>query len=198
MLESVGFSPMPDLERYEEFARLVRNHTNQVLAYIDSLLFNRSDAEDLFQETCLVLWQKFDEFGPNTNFLAWALRVADNKVMNFQTTQSRRVAFAAELRDALMADIVTRSSEDKEAAVTALSGCADRLSQNDQRMLKLCYVEGVPLRQLAAAMGRTPKGIQKSLYRIRSWLLQCIQRELNKTETPAVRAKGIFEGQDGS
>ena len=96
---------MPDLNRYEEFTRLVRLHTSQVLAYIDSLLLNRSDAEDLFQETCLVLWQKFDEFGPGTNFLAWALRVADYKVMNFQTMQSRRVTFAADLRNALMAEI---------------------------------------------------------------------------------------------
>ena len=53
---------MPDPKRYDEFGELVRLHTSQILAYIDALLLNRSDAEDLFQETCLVLWQKFDEF----------------------------------------------------------------------------------------------------------------------------------------
>jgi RNA polymerase sigma-70 factor, ECF subfamily len=188
---------MRDLKRYEEFARLVKIHTNQVLAYIDSLLFNRSDAEDLFQETCLVLWQKFDEFDPGTNFLAWALRVADRKVMNFQTTQSRRVAFTVDLRNALMAEIARRSSEDNEAALAALSGCADKLSQDDQRMLKLCYVEGVPIHQLADAMGRSPKGIQKSLYRIRHWLLECIRRELNKMDVPASPDHSILKGKHG-
>ena len=55
---------MPDPKRYEEFVGLVRLYTSQILAYIDALLLNRNDAEDLFQETCMVLWQKFDEFTP--------------------------------------------------------------------------------------------------------------------------------------
>ena len=59
---------MPDPKRHEEFVSLVRRYTNQMLAYIDALLLNRTDAEDLFQETCIVLWQKFDEFIPGTNF----------------------------------------------------------------------------------------------------------------------------------
>ena len=184
---------MPDPKRYEEFVGLIRLHTSQVLAYIDALLLNRSDAEDLFQETCLVLWQKFDEFGPGTNFLAWALRVADYKVMNFQTMRSRRVAFTAGLRNALMAEIASRRSEPEEASLTALSGCMDRLSQNDQQLMKLCYAEGVPVRQLAAAMGRPPKSVQNSLYRIRSQLLDCIRRELNETYTPAHLRHNIHE-----
>ena len=64
---------MPDPKRYDEFAGLVRLHTGQVLAYINALVLDWNDADDLFQETCLVLWQKFDEFRPGTNFLAWAL-----------------------------------------------------------------------------------------------------------------------------
>jgi RNA polymerase sigma factor (sigma-70 family) len=81
---------MSDAKRYEEFSELIRLYSSQMLAYIDSLLLNRSDAEGLFQDTCIVLWQKFDEFRRGTNFLAWALRIADYKVMNFQQKQSRR------------------------------------------------------------------------------------------------------------
>ena len=85
---------MPDPKRYEEFADLVRLHTSQVLAYIRVLLLNWHDAEDLFQETCLVLWQKFDEFEPaGENFLAWALRIAEHKVMDFQKKYSPDVGF---------------------------------------------------------------------------------------------------------
>ena len=148
---------MADPKRYDEFAGLIRLHTSQVLAYINALLLNWNDADDLFQETCLVLWQKFDEFKPGTNFLAWALRIADRKVMKFQTKQSRREVFTASLRDALKADFADRSSEEVVASVAALSGCMDRLSQNDQRLLKLCYVEDIPIRQIADAMGRSPK-----------------------------------------
>jgi RNA polymerase sigma-70 factor (ECF subfamily) len=169
-----------------------------MLAYIDSLLLNRSDAEDVFQETCLVLWQKYHEFKPGSNFLAWALRVADYKAMNFQTMRSRRVLFTAELRNALMAEMAHEKSENEEAVLTMLSDCTDKLSQDDQRLLKLCYIEGVPIRQLADAMGRPPKGIQKSLYRIRTWLLECIQREARRTGMLGAAPDGISKRQDAS
>jgi RNA polymerase sigma-70 factor, ECF subfamily len=194
----VGSPPMPDPKRYDEFSALVRLHMRQVLAYINSLVLNWNDADDLFQETCVVLWQKFDEFRPGTNFLAWALRIADRKVMKFQTDRSRRAAFTASLRDALQSDFADRNSEDAEANLTALSGCMGRLSQNDQQMAKLCYIEGISIRQLADAMGRPLKSVQNSLYRIRAWLLDCIRRELNKTEISVHPQHRSLQEEDGT
>lgn len=189
---------MADPKRYDEFAELVRLHTSQVLAYINSLVLNWSDADDLFQETCLVLWQKFDTFKPGTNFLAWALRIADRKVMKFQSKQSRRTTFIVSLRDALQTDFTGRSSEEAAASLTSLFSCMDKLSQNDQRILKLCYIEHIPVRQLADAVGRPLKSVQNSLYRIRSWLLDCIRRELNKAETSVHPQHGSLQEEDGT
>jgi RNA polymerase sigma-70 factor, ECF subfamily len=175
---------MSDPKRYDEFVSLVRLHTNRMLGYLDTLLLNRDDAEDLFQETCMVLWQKFDEFKSGTNFLAWALRVADRKVMNFQTTQSRRVAFAASLRDAMIADIANRKAEDVADSLTALASCMERLTQSDRKMVTLCYAEGVPVPQVADNLGRSPESVYHSLRRIRTGLLDCINHELKHAEIP--------------
>ena len=112
---------MPNPTRYNEFAELLRLHTSQVLGYINSLVLNWSDADDLFQETCLVLWQKFDEFQSGTNFLAWALRIADHKVMKFQAKQSRRAVFIARLRESLQEDFSDRTSEQAAASLALLS-----------------------------------------------------------------------------
>lgn len=176
---------MNEPKRYDEFAGLLRLHTSQILAYINSLLLNWNDADDLFQDTCLVLWQRFDEFRPGTNFLAWALRIADHKVMKFQAKRSRSAAFTASLRDTLKTDFADRTPEESSANLSTLSDCLDKLPPNDQRIVKLCYVESIPIRRIADAMGRPPKGIEKSLYRIRQWLLQCVRREVNKADTPA-------------
>ena len=187
---------MPDPKRYEEFAGLVRLHTNQVLAYINALLLNWSDADDLFQETCLVLWQKFDEFKPGTNFLAWALRIADHKVMKFRTKQARYAAFTATLRDALMADVAERSADDVAASLTTLSRCMDRLTDNDRRIVTLCYGETVPVRQMADAMGRSPQSVHHSLCRIRKWLIDCIDRGLRREDMPAPISCDVVNPED--
>lgn len=188
---------MTDQKHYDEFAHLIRLHTSQMLAYLNALLLDWNEADDLFQETCVVLWEKFDEFKPGTNFLAWALRIADHKVMKLRTKQSRQMTFTASLRDTLKAEITDKSTNESEDSIAALSGCMDRLSQNDQRLMKLCYIEDIPIRQIAEAMGRPPKGVEKSLYRIRKWLLDCIHRELNKVETPNPIDCGVDKKTEG-
>jgi RNA polymerase sigma-70 factor, ECF subfamily len=176
---------MPDPKRYDQFSELVRRHTSQILAYLDTLLLNRTDAEDLFQETCIVLWQKFDEYGPTSNFLAWALRIADYKVMNFQQKRARQTLFADNLRNALMAEVASRTTEASAACLAALSGCMERLAQNDRHIMTLCYAQGEPVSRIADALGRSPQSVHNSLHRIRNWLLDCIHRELNRSEMPA-------------
>lgn len=175
---------MSDFRRYDEFADLVRLHTNRILGYLDVLLVNRDDAEDLFQETCMVLWQKFNEFKPGTNFLAWALRVADHKVMKFHSAQSRRAAFNARLREALIMEIASRKAEDVADGLAALAICMDRLAQSDRKMVTLCYAEGVSVPKVADRLCRSPESVYHSLRRIRSGLLDCIRRELKHAETP--------------
>lgn len=61
----------------------------RIYAYIRTLVFNRSDAEDLLQEVAAVLWRKIDEFEPGTRFDQWAFSVARNKVLNFQKKKGR-------------------------------------------------------------------------------------------------------------
>lgn len=188
---------MRDQKRYEEFAALVRMHTNQMLAYLDSLLLNRSDSEDVFQETCLVLWQKFDEFQPGTKFLAWALRVADFKVMNFQQKRARHAAFAENVREALKAEIASRKQDAvDDADLASLSRCMERLDEADRTLVTLCYAQSEPVREIADTLGRSPQSVHHSLRRVRNWLLECIHRELNRTELPTV-SSDTPEREDG-
>lgn len=185
---------MPDPKRYDEFASLVRLHTSQMLAYINALVANWNDADDLFQETCLVLWQKFDEFIPGTNFLAWALRIANFKAMKFQSQKSRRVAFIARVRDVLETEFTRRGEEDATANLAALSGCMERLTTDDRRTVTLCYGDSVPVRQVAGTLGRSPESVHRSLRRIRKSLLDCIRRELRQADLPApIQDQGVEE-----
>lgn len=187
---------MPDPKRYDEFADLVRLHTSQVLAYINALLLNWSDSDDLFQETCLVLWQKFDEFEPGTNFLAWALRIADFKVMKFRTKQSRHAVFTDKLRDTLKINFAAAGEKNSGVGLTALSHCMDRLAQNDRQLATLCYGDNVPVRQVAEAMGRSPESVHRSLRRVRKWLLDCVGRELRQEDVPATAPKATITLKD--
>jgi RNA polymerase sigma-70 factor, ECF subfamily len=189
---------MSDSRRYKEFANLVRLHSGQMLGYINALLLNWSDTDDLFQDTCVVLWQKFDQFEPGTNFLAWALRVADNQVLKFRTKQARLRVFTESLRREMMADIAERNAEEAAASLAALSDCMDRLTASDRQMITQCYCDGIPVCQVAVELGRSQQSVHNSLCRIRKWLFACVRRKLNREDSPMSAQRGVFDEEDPS
>src|SRR5262245_13196297 len=69
-------APQNEAYRSKQLMLLMVRHQRQILAYIYTLVPDRHDAEDLLQETSLVICEKFVEFKPGTNFLAWACQIA--------------------------------------------------------------------------------------------------------------------------
>ncbi len=57
-----------------EFVSLWTVHARRVYAYIFSLVPNATDADDLLQETSLVLLTKFDEVGPDWQLFGLGLQ----------------------------------------------------------------------------------------------------------------------------
>jgi RNA polymerase sigma-70 factor, ECF subfamily len=174
---------MPDPTRYDEFVDLLQRSTGRILAYIHALLLDWNDAEDVFQDSCVVLWQKFDEFQPGTNFVAWALRIAQNKALDFRKGRARRHAlWKPEVQQALLTDVAQPQAGGEEAGLDALSGCMDKLDDGDRQLIQRCHGDGVPVRQIADQMGRSPQSVHNSLRRIRLVLLECIRRIVDRED----------------
>src|SRR5687768_7984588 len=72
--------PQP-LSRGERFMRLFLRVERRVYGLIVAMTANFNDADDILQETTAVMWRKFDEFKPGTDFAAWALSIARWQVM---------------------------------------------------------------------------------------------------------------------
>ena len=56
----------------EEFVGLLMGSQQRVFSYILTLLPNVADAQDVLQETSIVLWRRLAEYEPGTDFTAWA------------------------------------------------------------------------------------------------------------------------------
>ena len=64
---------MPTLSRSEQFTELLSLHQSQSVGYIFARMQDLEDTQDIFQQTSLVLWRKFDHFD-GVNFAGWACR----------------------------------------------------------------------------------------------------------------------------
>jgi DNA-directed RNA polymerase specialized sigma subunit, sigma24 homolog len=58
------------LDLLEEFLQLLRENLRQIYSCFFVFVLNKADADDMIQETNLVLWREFMHFKSGTNFLA--------------------------------------------------------------------------------------------------------------------------------
>jgi RNA polymerase sigma-70 factor, ECF subfamily len=170
-------------ERKAEFAARLRQHQSQLFGYIYSLVRDLDDADDLFQQTSLVLWDKFDQFDPCKSFIAWACGVARFEVSNFLRSRSRhRLYFTDELGMILIDAHEELEQEELEVRRNALTTCMKKLRPRDQELLDVCYSRAARIPEVARGWGRSSQSIHNSLRRIRRTLFECMSRSLSHEE----------------
>jgi RNA polymerase sigma-70 factor (ECF subfamily) len=166
----------------ERFAELLRMHHTQLFGYLYALVHNANDAEDIYQETCMVLWEKFGEFQEGTHFFSWAVTIARYKVLNFLRVRKRRWQFSEELRLQLGDAFAELDTNLLQSRLEALQECKERLSKDELQLLDACYGSELSFREIANRLRRSPKSVYRVLDRIRVGLMKCIEGRLRDTD----------------
>src|ERR1700749_1363852 len=123
-----------------DFAERLRAHQVQIFAYIYSMVRNFDDADDLFQQTSLAMWNKYDQYDMSRSFVAWACGVARFEVSNFVRARSRQRLYFSDDLSLLLIDAQESLERDRvEERREALAGCLKKLRGRDQKLIEACY-----------------------------------------------------------
>jgi len=111
---------------------LMSRHQRQIFGYIYTLVARRADAEDILQETNLVVCKKFDEFKEGTDFVAWACQIAWWNVQRARQKFARaKVVFDDEVLESV-AETAVSMVEELDHRHEALAHCLGRLHPRDR------------------------------------------------------------------
>jgi RNA polymerase sigma-70 factor (ECF subfamily) len=168
---------MAKIDQDAEFARLLHEAHRELFGFIFAMLQNSADAEDVYQQCAVVLWKKFATFKPGTNFIAWAIRIAQYEIKDFVKARRRRkVYFTNAILDAIAVTYESDLSDLQKQRIEALGHCLDKLTDWEVRLLKRCYAVDRDYGKIAEAEGKTVPAIYKAISRIRKSLYLCVQR----------------------
>jgi RNA polymerase sigma-70 factor, ECF subfamily len=171
-------SDTSEVRRGEQFMALYSGHQRRLYLYTMTLLPASVDAEDVLQETNLVLWRKFDQYQPGTNFFAWACSITRFEVLKYRERRARAAKLLdPDVFDQLAEVAISEVERLDEFHRRALLDCMERLSAGDRDLMRKRYSEAMEVQAIAAAMNRSPNAVSKSLGRIRRLLLDCINAE---------------------
>jgi len=155
---------------------LLAMHSSKIMSFIRILTFHRQeDAEDVFQQTCMVLWQKFEQYDPAGNFSAWACRMAHFETLRYRESK-RRFKLLTDEALVSLADAAMPISAEVNDRRSALSNCLKKLASEDHELVRQRYFDGVSVEEMAKRIGCSTHAIYRKLSKIHSRLMRCIDR----------------------
>jgi RNA polymerase sigma-70 factor, ECF subfamily len=163
---------------------LMTRHQRQIFGYIYTLVPDRNDAEDLLQETSVVICEKFDQFEEGTDFVAWACQIAYWRVRYSRQKYARcKVVFNQEILDAV-AQTASTMTEELDDRHVALFKCLGKLHARDRDLVLARYEPGSGVEEAARLSGRTRQAAYKALSRIRKLLMDCVTHQITAGGNP--------------
>jgi len=163
-----------------DFLRLLSQHERRVKAYILALVPNWADADDLYQETTVRLWEQFANYDPEKDFGAWACTIAYYMVLAYRKKSSReQERFSQTFVDTVAEEVAARGNE-ADLRYHALQHCLQKLTERHRNLVRRCYSGTDTLKAIARQTGRSVAALYKALSRIRHSLHKCVEKNLQE------------------
>lgn len=168
-----------------DMVQLFTKSQRRLFLFIMSQVGNPTDAEEVLQETNVIIWSKFHQFQMGTNFFAWAGKIATFEVLKFrERSRNRRVQFSDDFL-ACVAEEVIEMNDELECRREALSECLSRLKPIDRELIQARYAPGENGSKVADRLGRPANSVYQSIGRIRKTLFDCVTRRIASAARPA-------------
>lgn len=161
-----------------QFIQLMVSHEIRLRAFALSLTGNWDVAEDVLQDALCVLWEKFHEFRPGTNFMAWAGRVVYLKAHEHRRRKGKggtAVPFGDEFLRTV-ADEATNLSDEMSERQRLLEKCVAKLRPEQRELLRQRYELGTDIVAIARTLHRNAGSVREALRRVRKALFDCVSR----------------------
>jgi len=167
------------------FATLVDKHKDMVFTICVKIVRKSEDAEELAQDVFMKVYDKIDTFRGDARFSTWLYRIAYNAAIS--KTRKRRLEVEAlddytinnysvdEVKEELQ-------SIDKEEQQVLLKKAMDKLSDDDYLVIKLFYLEELPVKDISEITGLSQANVKVKLHRIRKKMYCSMKENMKYTD----------------
>ena len=165
-------------QKYESFLMLYQTNEKHIFRFILALLPNYAVAEDIMQETMLVMWKKYDQYKQGTSFAAWGMQIARFSVLQFHRKNKHGVVrFDSEILDKIVEHEIVKKTNETEY-FDALKECTQKLAGNSKEMISLRYVESMKVVDIAKKVGKSLDATYQIMSRLHRSLLACVEQKI--------------------
>lgn len=162
----------------KEYLRHFLSAESSLRGYILAHVRDFSVADDLLQQTALVLWEKFAQYDPARPFLAWALGVARFEILNASRKTPPRSLLEGDL-DSLIVGEYLRLDSELPRRRQLLRTCLQKLPAPMSDAVRLRYDDGLRVDHIATKLGKSLGAVKVLLHRARAALQDCVRMKVS-------------------
>ncbi|ARN55908.1 RNA polymerase sigma factor [Sedimentisphaera salicampi] len=163
-------------EKY--FAEKMALEGTKIYNYILMLVPNAADAEDIFQEASLIMWQKRASFKKGTNFLSWGRTIARFCAKNYCRKHYSRNSYLDHEVLELIESENTKENHNCEIRKELLEECVENVSGPCKHLLSMKYQQRFTLNEIAGILNLSITAVHRRLSKTHDVLSRCIGRKM--------------------
>lgn len=151
------------------FSKFFKENKEKFLAFAYSYLRDKEEAEDLFMESIITLWENRDRWQDNSNLNALLLTIIKNKALNLLTHQQVRLRAEEELNSFKKRELNLRISTLEacepetifnEEIQNIVNKALNLLPQQSKQIFILSRYQNKPNKAIAEQLGISVKSVE--------------------------------------
>lgn len=150
----------------ESFRLLVDAYGGRLYGHIRRLLSSAPDAEDVFQNTLLKVWQHLPDFKGESKLYTWLYRIATNEALLFIAKEKRRVTVSLDddSMRAAIAQVHSHADFEGDEIQARLLEAVSRLPDKQRLVFMLRYFDGLGYDDISLILNTSVGGLKANFH----------------------------------
>ncbi len=173
---------MDDHQTRDRVLKAALGHQPALIAYAYAMLSDYAAAQDVVQNTLVVIARKYGDFTEGTSMLAWCRAIVRLQVLSYIRKNRREQSIEDRvLQDAMdSAFAAHQSDQDAPVRLDCLRECLAKLPEQSRELLRLRYEDNAAYRDIGDKLGATLETVRKRLFRTKQQLGDCVRLQMKQ------------------
>lgn len=176
------------MDSLDVFEVLVRENSGMLTAFIRASVTQKTAVDDIWQETMLTAWRRWNDYDRARPFGAWLRGIASRNVLAWHRKSVREPVKCDEATleyfSQSFANIQHLSGDTFQEKLDALRVCIEALPADYHDVIRLRYEEGLMPAAVADSLSLKTETVKKQLQRAKALLHECITLKIAAAVQP--------------
>lgn len=157
-------------DREKIFSELVKDNHSSIYRICLGYLYDRSHADDLYQEILLQIWRSLDSYKGNAQVSTWVYRIAVNTAITYNALH-RKNRYDELPETVNIADEGLQHAQEKESRLGMLHKAISMLEEQDRLIISL-VLEDLSYKEIAEITGSNTNATGVKINRIKTRIMK--------------------------